>query len=272
MNILEEIFAHKREEIRERQRINPLPEVRRAAEEAAPALDFISALRNRPTRWPALIAEIKRASPSRGVLVQDFDPLRLAHIYKANGAAAVSVLTDARYFQGSLDYLRQVRQAHTDLPLLRKDFLCDPYQVYEARAAGADAVLLIAASLEPALLGDLQALANQLGMAALVEIHDQRELDLALERSASLVGINNRDLRDFSVHLETGLSLRPHIPLEVCLVAESGIHSLQDVNRLAEAHFDAILVGEALVTAGDPGAQVRKLAFRMVKKEQEHEN
>lgn len=272
MNILEEIFAHKQVEIRERQKRITLAEMQHAATQAAPALDFVSVLRNRPSRWPALIAEIKRASPSRGLLIKDFDPLRLAHLYQANGASAASILTDERFFQGSLEYLRQVRQAHPDLPLLRKDFLCDPYQVYEARAAGADAVLLIAASLDPTQLCDLRKLANELGMAALVEVHDRGELDLALGCSASLVGINNRDLRDFTVRLETGLDLRPHVPSGVCLVAESGIHTSQDVQRLAEAGFDAILVGEALVTAPDPGARVRSLAYPLPERSQEHEN
>lgn len=261
MNILDEIFSYKRAEIDLIQRKIPFDEVRRAAEAAPPALDFIGVLKARSALWPALIAEIKHASPSRGVLVEDFDPIHLAQIYQGNGASAVSILTDEHYFQGSLENLRCVRQTLPDMPVLRKDFICDPYQVCEARAAGADAILLIAASLEPSLLNDLHQMANQLGMAALVEIHNQSEMDRALSCSPALVGINNRDLRDFTVRIETSLDLRPRIPAEICLVSESGIHSAQDVRRLACAGFNAILIGEALVTAHDITAKVRELAY-----------
>jgi indole-3-glycerol phosphate synthase len=267
MTILDEIFAYKRTEVAERQRIRPLAQVRAGAEAQAQALDFVSALRGAAQgakmekgSGVALIAEVKHASPSRGVLVKDFDPLRLARTYVENGAAALSVLTDERYFQGHLDYLRQIRAVHARTPLLRKDFLYDPYQVYEAREAGADAVLLIAASLDPELLRDLHSLAASLGMAALVEVHSQEELEAVLPLGPQLVGINNRDLRDFSVRLETTLDLRPQVPLQVCVVAESGIHTSSDVERLAQAGIDAILVGEGLVTAPDVAAKVRLLA------------
>ena len=259
MNILDEIFAYKHEEVAERQRTRPLSQVRGEAEQAAPALDFAAALRGVRSK-PALIAEVKCASPSRGLLAKDFDPLRLARVYQENGAAAISVLTDERYFQGHLDYLRQISDLGLGLPLLRKDFVCDPYQLYEARAAGADAALLIAAYLEPALLRDLHGLARELGLAALVEVHSRAELEQALECGALLVGINNRDLRDFTVRLETTLALRPQVPEHVCLVAESGIHTAEDVARLAAARVDAILVGEALVVADDTAAKVRSLA------------
>lgn len=266
MNILDEIFAHKRAEVAERQRMRPLAEVRREAEAAAPALDFVTALRidsfGQRRADPALIAEIKQASPSRGVLVQDFDPLRLARIYQENGAAAISVLTDERYFQGCLAHLQAIARLQPRVPLLRKDFTCDPYQVYEARAAGADAMLLIAAYLDPASLRDLHTLISELGMAALVEVHSRAELEAVLADDPSLVGINNRDLRDFNVRLETTLELRPLVPAEVCLVAESGIHMPADVSRLAEAGVDAILVGEALVKAADIAGKVRSLAGR----------
>ncbi len=261
MNILTEIFERKREEVAARKQVYPLQEIRRAAEADAPALDFRTVLFSRPGSWPVLIAEIKRASPSRGRLVESFDPLHFARVYSENGASAISILTDEHYFQGSLQYLRQIAQLEPRLPLLRKDFLCDPYQVYEAREAGADAVLLIASYLDPVQLRDLQTLTGELGMAALVEVHNREELDLALGCGAVLVGINNRDLRDFSVHLETCLELRPHVPPGVCLVAESGIHTAEDVKRLAQAGMDAILVGEALVTAADTAAQVRALAL-----------
>ncbi|MEW5869563.1 MAG: indole-3-glycerol phosphate synthase TrpC [Chloroflexota bacterium] len=262
MSILDEIFAHTRQEVARRKLALPLAEVRQQAAAAEPSLDFAGALRTARSAAgaPALIAEIKRASPSRGLLAPDFDPLRLAHIYRANGAAAISVLTEPRYFQGSLEILRQVRQAQPATPLLRKDFICDPYQLYEGRAAGADAVLLIVAGLEAALLRDLHTLSLELGLSPLVEVHNLAELELALACGAGLVGINNRDLGDFSVRLETSLELRSQAPAGVCLVAESGIHSRADVERLAQAGFDAILVGEALVTAADVAAQVRSLA------------
>jgi len=266
MSILDEIFAHKRAEVAERQVTRPLARVRSEAESAAPPLDFIAALRGSLAR-PALIAEIKRASPSRGRLLADFDPGRLARVYRENGAAAISVLTDARYFQGHLDTLRSLAETRPRLPLLRKDFLCDPYQVYEARAAGADAVLLIVAALSPVLLGELHDLARGLGMAALVEVHTDAELTTALGCGATLIGVNNRDLHDFTVNLATTEALCGAIPPEICVVAESGIHTAADVDRLAAIPrprsaqgVDAILVGEALVTAPDVAARVRELA------------
>jgi indole-3-glycerol phosphate synthase len=264
MNILDEIFIHKRAEVDDCRRRRPLNQVRRDAEATAPPLDFISALRRDPSgkrrAFPALIAEVKRASPSRGVLIEDFDPLRLARIYQENGAAAISVLTDEYYFQGSLEHLAMIAKLEPRLPLLRKDFTCDPYQVYEARAANADAMLLIAAYLDPLSLRDLHSLIHSLGMAALVEVHTRAELESALAIRPSLVGINNRDLRDFTVRLETTLELSSLLPEEVCLVAESGIHTPEDVVCLGEAGVDAILVGEALVKAKDIGAKVRSLA------------
>jgi indole-3-glycerol phosphate synthase len=260
MNLLDEIFTHKRAEVAGQKLQTPLSAVRAAAEAMPPTLDFVSALRRPPQARPRLIAEIKRASPSRGLLNPIADPLALAQIYRDNGAAAVSVLTDQRYFQGSLDDLRAAAGMNPRLPLLRKDFLCDPYQLFQARAAGADAVLLIAAYLDASQLRDLHALANQLGMAALVEVHDAAELEKALAACRPvLVGVNNRNLRDFSVRLETTLELRAQVPAEVCMVAESGIHTPEDVRRLQEAGVDAILVGEALVTAPDIAAKVRSL-------------
>ena len=266
MSKLDEIFAHKRTEIASQKAAVPLAEMTALAAAAPSPRDFIAALRQaRPC--PALIAEIKRGSPSRGLLVADFDPLRLAAIYAENGAAAISVLTDERFFGGSLDHLRAVaernaRRRAQGLPLLRKDFICDPYQVYQARAAGADAILLIVASLAPALLAELLALTHDLGMVALVETHDEAELEIALASGARLIGINNRNLHDFTVSLETTLRLGRQVPAEVCLVAESGIFTAEDVARLAEVErggggrgVDAILVGEALVTAADVGRE-----------------
>lgn len=263
MTILDEIFAHKRQEVAEKRRRLPLAEVERAALAIAPARDFTGALIETAAvnRSPALIAEIKRASPSRGPLAPGLDALALAQIYQENGAAAISVLTDERYFHGNLADLQAVVGSAIGLPVLRKDFLCDPYQVYEARQAGADAVLLIVAGLSPAELAALHALAASLGMAALVEVHNLDELETALSLNPALIGINNRDLRDFSVNLETSTALIRHIPEGVCVVAESGIHTPGDVRRLAAAGVDAILVGEALVTAGDIPAQVRSLSW-----------
>ncbi len=265
MSFLDDILAHKREEVTRRQAEQPLAEVRAAAEAAPPPLDFVAALRRAASR-PALIAEIKRRSPSRGLLARDFDPLRLAQVYRENGAACISVLTDERYFGGSLDDLRRVRGQVQDLPLLRKDFLCDPYQVYQARAAGADAVLLIVAALSPERLRDLHDLARALGMAALVEVHTDAELETAMTCDPPLIGINSRDLHSFAVSLETTERLCRRLPADVCVVAESGIREPADVARLAAiprpgaTGVDAILVGEALVTAADVGAKVRDLA------------
>jgi indole-3-glycerol phosphate synthase len=265
MSKLDEIFAHKRSEIAGQRASLPLAELTALAAAAPLPRDFIAALRQARPR-PALIAEIKHRSPSRGLLVADFDPLRLAAIYAENGATAISVLTDERFFGGSLDHLRAVAEAQ-DLPLLRKDFICDPYQVHQARAAGADAILLIVAALAPDLLVELLTLAHDLGMAALVETHDEAELAIALASRARLIGINNRNLHDFSVSLETTLRLGRQVPAEVCLVAESGIFTAEDVARLAELEregggrgVDAILVGEALVTAADVAAKVRELS------------
>lgn len=266
MNILDEIFAYKQVEVAQAKRARPLGQVRREAEAAAPALDFTAALRAADHK-PALIAEVKRASPSRGLLVQDFDPLRLARIYIENGAAAISVLTDERYFQGCLDYLRQIALLSDRVPLLRKDFTCDEYQVYEARAAGADAMLLIAAYLEPGRLRELRALIRALGMAALVEVHSRAELEAVLPLEPPLVGINNRNLKDFSMRLETTFELRPLVPAGVCVVAESGIHTAEDCARVAAAGIDAVLVGEALVVAGDVAGKVRSLAGMTGKEE-----
>ncbi len=241
----------------------PLESLQAACAGMPPALDFCQALQNthQQRKRPALIAEIKRASPSRGLLAADFDPLRLALTYQQNGAAAISVLTDEHFFQGSLEFLKQVRAAFPHLPLLRKDFIFDAYQVYEARAAGADALLLIAAHLTPTKLCELFQLTRSLGMAALVEVHDSQELEKALVCKPRLVGVNNRNLHTFEVNLETSLSLAGAIPGGVSLVAESGIHTPQDVERLAAAGVTAILVGEALVTAADIAAKVRSLAW-----------
>jgi indole-3-glycerol phosphate synthase/phosphoribosylanthranilate isomerase len=258
MSILDEVFAHKRQEVARRKHDRPLAAVRSEAARTSSPRDFVAALRSSRSRT-ALIAEVKRASPSRGLLAADFDPLHLAHTYQRNGAAAISVLTDERFFQGHLDHLKAIRE-EVALPILRKDFLFDPYQVYEARAAGADAVLLIVAMLGGGEMRSLHELTRMLGMAALVEVHDEEELGRALNLGPRLVGVNNRDLRTFQVDLETTARLRPLIPPELILVAESGIHTPADVARLREIGADAMLVGESLVVAEDTGAKVRELA------------
>ena len=255
MTILDDIVAWKRDEIAHRTQCKPLKEVQAEAEQMPPPCDFEAALR---APGISLIAEIKRASPSKGAIRPDLNPAVLARIYADNGAAAISVLTDSKYFGGSLDDLRIVRQT-VDLPLLRKDFVLDPYQVYEARAAGADAVLLIVAILSDPALSLLYALTRRLNMSALIEVHNENELQRALRLAPRLIGINNRDLGTFTVDLETTARLRPLIPTDICVVAESGIHSRADIDRLRQIHIDAILVGEALVRSDDTGRQVREL-------------
>lgn len=255
--ILDEIVSHKREELAARAAQTSLADVRAAAEAAPAPVDFAAALAVPGVR---LIAEIKRASPSRGVFTEELDPVAQARVYIDNGASGVSVLTDEAFFRGHLDDLRQVKMAHPDTPALRKDFLIDVHQIYAARAAGADAVLLIVAILDNSTLADLLTLTRNLGMHALVEVHDEAELDRALGVRAQVIGINNRDLRDFTVDLGTTERLRRLIPDDTIVVAESGISTAADVRRLADAGTDAVLVGEALVTAEDTAAKARELS------------
>jgi len=255
--ILDKILAQKVEETAAlKQRLSEA-HLRRKVEVSADAerapRDFAAALRRETV---ALIAEVKKASPSKGVLVADFDPLRIARTYSENGAAAVSVLTDERFFQGQIGYLAAVR-AEVPLPVLRKDFLIDEYQIYYSRAMLADAVLLIVAALDDAQLRDLHSLSQELGMAALVEVHDEAELDRALKIGASLIGVNNRNLHTFEVDLETTALLAQRTPPDVLLVAESGISSADDVRHMGELGAHAVLVGEGLVTAPDMGGMVR---------------
>ncbi len=266
--VLDKILDNTVQEVAVRQQITPLADMIDAAERTAPPRDFAGALRRETV---ALIAEVKHASPSRGVLVDPFDPVVLATTYAANGAAAISVLTDARFFQGSLDDLRAVRAA-VDVPVLRKDFVIDFYQVYEARAAGADAVLLIVAALDDAQLANLYALARSLDLTALVEVHDEAELDRALHVGARVIGINNRDLHTFNVDLGTTARLAQRVPARVTLVAESGIHRAADVQAMAAAGARAVLVGEAVVQADDTAARVRKLSGVPVKGAPEETN
>jgi len=260
--ILDRIVADKRQELERRRLEEPLGILRtRLAQAAPPTRSLAQALRG-PSL--GLIAEVKRASPSRGVLRADLDAQALARIYVSGGAAAISVLTEVQHFQGSLDDLEAVRavldgRGGPRPSLLRKDFLFDAYHLFEARAYGADAVLLIAAILDRELLAELLVLARTLGLECLVEVHDERELERALTADAQVIGINNRDLRTFAVDLAVSERLRPLIPGDRVVVAESGIHTRADVQRLRALGVDAVLVGEALVTAGDPAAKIREL-------------
>lgn len=254
--ILDEIVAANRAALVAIKRERPLAEVEALARSAPPARDFAGALAT--GRKPRLIAETKKASPSKGLLAPDYDAPGLARRYEAAGAACLSILTEPRYFQGELAHLAAARAA-TSLPALRKDFLFDPYQIFEARAAGADAVLLIAAILRADDLSALRELAESLGMAALVEVHDEPDVVRALAAGARLVGINNRDLRTFRVTIDTTARLRPLVPPDRLVVAESGIRTREDVQRLRDLGVDAMLVGESLVTSGDVESKVREL-------------
>lgn len=259
MSILDEIFAHKRLEVATVKKKRPLSALETAIKDAPIPPDFSAALRGRSDTAPRLIAEVKYRSPSKGILCADFDALGLARIYAENGAAAISVLTDEKYFGGSMNYLREIAALNLGVPLLRKDFIFDPYQLLEARVDCASAVLLIVAMLDLEQLRDLLAAARELGLEALVEVHTQVEVEHALDAGALVIGVNNRDLHSFNVSLETSLQLRPLIPPEAVMVAESGIHSAEDVARLAAAGVDAMLIGEGLVTAPDVGAKVREM-------------
>ena len=256
MGVLGEIVAHKREEVAERRRRIAPSDVRARAADAPPARLFHAALRG--PGGIRLIAEVKGASPSAGTIRADFDPAAIARAYAAAGAAAISVLTDARFFHGADEHLTRVRGA-VGVPLLRKDFTLEPYQVYEARAIGADAVLLIAAILDRAAAADLMALAADLGMAALVEVHTDGEVDAALAAGAGLVGINNRNLDTLATSLDVTRRLRPRVPAGVTVVAESGIAERRDVDEMVRLGVDAVLVGSALMRSADPGARVREL-------------
>ena len=258
-DILQKIVATKREEIALALNKKPLDVVRADAESRVLTRDFEGALRSKiAAGLPAVIAEVKKASPSKGVLREDFIPADIAQSYAEFGAACLSVLTDRQYFQGSTDYLKQAR-ASCDLPVLRKDFMVDAYQVYEARAMGADAILLIAACLSDAQMAELEALAHSLHMAVLVEVHDREELMRALRLRTPLLGINNRNLRTFEVSLDTTLSLLADVPRDKLLITESGILSAADVERMRAAGVHAFLVGEAFMRAPEPGLALAEL-------------
>lgn len=260
-DILNQILATKTEEVATARAAVPDSEMRATAEQAPPTRDFVAALRDRiAAGQPAVIAEIKKASPSKGVIRADFYPDEIAVSYAEHGAACLSVLTDEPYFHGHADYLRAARAACT-LPVLRKDFMVDDYQVWQARAMGADAILLIAAALPLARMVELEQLALGLGMAVLVEVHNGEELDAALQLKTPLIGVNNRNLRTFEVNLQTTLDLLARIPAERTVVTESGIFTVEDVQRMRGNGVHAFLVGEAFMRAPDPGVELARVFF-----------
>ena len=258
-DILQRIVAVKHEEVAASRQRRDLPSLRRDAEALGGVRDFEGALRAKLARGgAAVIAEVKKASPSKGVLREHFVPAEIAASYERHGAACLSVLTDERFFQGCEAYLQQARGA-CSLPVLRKDFIVDEYQVFEARAMGADCILLIAACLDDARMADLEACARALDLAVLVEVHDGAELDRALRLRTPLVGVNNRNLRTFEVSLDTTISLHARVPAERLLVTESGVLERADVQRLRDAGVQAFLVGEAFMRADDPGVALASL-------------
>ena len=258
-DILNKILAVKHEEVAAASALKPLAEIRAEAEAQPAARDFLAAIQGKITAGKsAVIAEIKKASPSKGVLRADFQPAEIAASYAQHGAACLSVLTDRQFFQGAPEYLHAARAACT-LPVLRKDFLVDSYQVYEARAMGADAILLIAAALDLPTMQAFEAIAESLGMAVLVEVHNGEELDCALQLKTPLLGINNRNLRTFEVSLQNTLDLLPRIPTDRIVVTESGILSAQDVKRMRHNQVHAFLVGEAFMRAPSPGEALAAL-------------
>jgi indole-3-glycerol phosphate synthase len=258
-DILEQIVAVKHAELALARRRMPLAAIRVDAESRVLTRDFVGAMRARiKAGKPAVIAEIKKASPSKGVLRADFIAADIAQSYAEHGAACLSVLTDQQFFQGCVDYLKQAR-ASCQLPVLRKDFMVDAYQIYESRAIGADAILLIAACLDEAQMRDFEAIARSLDMAVLVEVHDGAELDRALKLKTPLIGVNNRNLKTFEVSLDTTLSLMREVPADRLLVCESGIHTRDDVLRMGAAGVNAFLVGEAFMRAEDPGQALAAL-------------
>lgn len=257
-DILQRILAVKAAEVAAARAAVAQDEMERRAAAAPPPRDFAGAIRARLAGRPAVIAEIKRASPSKGVIRADYDPAAIARSYEKAGAACLSVLTDREFFQGDAAHLMQAREA-CGLPVLRKDFVVEPYQVYESRAMGADCILLIVAALEPAAMAELESIALGLGMSVLVEVHDGAELEAALRLKTPLVGINNRDLRTFQTRLETTLGLLPSVPPGRIVVTESGILAPEDVARMRNRGINAFLVGEAFMRASDPGSELARL-------------
>lgn len=253
---LDKIVAEKLKEVEQRQKAFPLPKLRAAIMKRRAPLDLAAAISGDSLR---LIAEVKRASPSRGVIRANLDPVKLASSYARGGAAAISVLTDSRYFGGSREDLESIKRALPNIPLLRKDFILKPYQIFESCAWGADAVLLITAILDDAELGELLSLSHALGMQCLVEVHNRNELERALAHDARIIGINNRDLDTMTVDINVTRQLRPSIPRGRLVVSESGIRGRDEVRKLKEWKVNAVLIGEALVTADDVAAKIKEL-------------
>ncbi len=258
-DILNKIIATKVTEVAAAQSLKPLAEIQAAAKAAPAPRDFVGSIRSKiASNKAAVIAEIKKASPSKGIIREDFRPADIAKSYEQGGAACLSVLTDVEYFQGSPEYLKQARAA-CSLPVLRKDFMIDPYQVYEARAMGADCILLIAAALDLATMQQLEKISHELGMAVLVEVHNGEEMELALQLKTPLLGINNRNLRTFEVTLDTTLGLLSRIPADKIVVTESGIFTAEDVALMRKNNVHTFLVGEAFMRQPDPGAELAKV-------------
>jgi indole-3-glycerol phosphate synthase len=254
---LNEIVSHNLQELEIKKRSLPMTELRRMVLQQPPPLNLAPALRGEDIR---LIAEVKRASPSRGIIRPDFNPVEIAQIYADNGASAISVLTETRYFHGSLNHLTDIRNTlHKKLPLLRKDFIFDPYQIYESRAYGADSLLLIVAILKPTKLQELLQLSHELHMSCLVETHNEAEVEIALRSKAKIIGINNRDLTNLSVDISNTERLRPLIPPDRIVVSESGIKERNDIERLRQLGVNAVIVGESLMSAPDIAAKMREL-------------
>jgi indole-3-glycerol phosphate synthase len=255
--VLDQIVSDKRQELQDSKRRQPIVELLRMAADQPAPIDLASAIKGDGIR---LIAEIKKASPSRGLIRRDFDPVQIARTYADNGAAAISILTESKYFQGSLEHLRNIKKAiQGKLPLLRKDFIVDPYQIYESRANGADSLLLIVAILNEKILKELLQLSHELNMSCLVEVHSETEVETALKSEARIIGINNRDLNTFNVDMGTTARLRRLIPQDKIVVSESGIRERMDIEKLNQLGIDAALVGEALMSAPDIAARMREL-------------
>jgi len=253
--MLDRIIGQKREEVNQRKKESPMPSLQERIARQKPVLDLAPVLKHDHMR---LIAEVKQASPSRGILISNFNPTELARAYAEGGAAAISVLTEASYFMGSIEHLAAIREA-VGLPLLRKDFIFDPYQVYESRACGADALLLIATILSQGQLKELISLSHSLGLRCLVEVHNEGEVERAVLSEAEIIGINNRDLNTLAVDINTTRRLRPLVPEGKIVVSESGIKSRKDMEKLRKWGVDAVLVGEALVTAENVRAKMKEL-------------
>jgi indole-3-glycerol phosphate synthase len=254
--ILDEIIENKTSEVEISKTSLPLEQIQEQIKDALPSRNFFDAIN--PKGELKIISEVKHASPSKGVFREDFDPVQIAKSYSRGGASAISVLTDEKYFRGSLSFLKNIR-AEVDTPLLRKDFIVDPYQVYEARLFGADAILLIVAALDQTSLSELLELTHSLQMNAIVEVHDENELDRALEADARIIGINNRDLRTFDVDLNVSITLSKKVPEDKIVIAESGIGSIEDIDRLRGEGVHVFLIGETFMKAPDPGQKLKEL-------------